>query len=441
MWLLKKVEELNIFDEPYNHRGPNALRRGRVKTRIFIPLFLIGCIVPIILNTQPELKSVFVLNPSIQDVKSLFSQSPQQLVCPCANPSIAIRKIRDFSKPTFILDDWCSNYLSTTNTTTGEESWACAYPANYTKTPGLCETGAFNYFCELQFESGNTTDDCIVNQDSILNSGLYLIDQSCNLGLNWHLAFLSSLEAADILTSNLAGESQLARIASRLEMQFKTQISAVAPSSILIPLFGTFFQCPPSNSVNCPSLSSLMSDSGLYCFDNIALDGQTSCLFLVPAYVPLDLNQYLVNLTQGNSRTINIDFNYSLYFDQCAPASCTYVEMQRNSAWAIIVTVVALVGGLFTVLTKSLDILVDFFMPGDPETVPGVRPKKTHGEAEVEIQEMGNSFGMMTLPQFATTSGEELRAFQDIKAIGAEMQEIDVANSQADLDSMDRPLM
>jgi hypothetical protein len=164
------------------------------------------------------------------------------------------------------------------------------------------------------------------NLDNIRTTGLLLVDLGCELGVNSVIVFVTSLASMDILTSNLAKESQLASMGLQLEMQLNDQIKAIASSSLDMPVFGSFLNCP-NTSAGCTNLwenlnsaytsscfTDINGDTGSGVFNNNVPGDDTdtvTCDFILPSsYLNAGTMQdFLHSLSDGFLKEVNVNFN------------------------------------------------------------------------------------------------------------------------------------
>ncbi len=360
--------------------SPRVLRRGKVKTWVFLSSFTVALIVLITLNVLPETITIIINRPSLSQYLDVSNSS--NLQCTCSSPNIApptiITNLYGGPKravgycrsddapclspyppfPMYTLLSPCDSFLNSTYLTPGEQLYAWC---NSTEAmPEICSD--LDNFDAI----GHNVEILAVMCQSLIGIGVGLSDR---------------LYSTTITTPYLLSNDQLTSVFTQLSNDLFGESSFRANS---LQNFGSLFATvTPSLAESTGWVTFLFS-----CFStDISQLYNTSFVVIPPYYnVPPDCELIYDSFNTNYLSNVFIDFSYENYFAECAPSSCTYVTTQRLPLVKIVSVVLGLIGGIATVLLHGVDILINIFMSADENDTS---PSKT--KRNVELQQRSPS--------------------------------------------------
>lgn len=382
----------------------------RLASRIYLSLLALS-LVSLLLFTGSALqtRTVTIASPSRSTFERLSSDYPSTLVCPCSNISISYDQFLTFSpayhplcSSQFVDPHWISSLFNTTFSNAYPLDFRLIASSHFGMLAALCRTAieavshALTEFSSSRLISTNTFSRSMFTAQSAafveqmqrttvadvhridrllsfnleqnrLFSGLRTNFYVSNVpGSNGYVSY-EMIYAADSYPNNVASPptdvQQQCLCSDSFDCHSRAALfnvsRSIVPSSVLWP-YPSAISFVPGMTSGCISRNAL-SQSTLEClFDSTCLTTISAFLSAFSTAVPLDRSsnssrfppnrtvqsifaQLMIESWQNNS-------HFHGYFQQCAPAQCTYSYAQRFSLVYMITTLVGLFGGLNVVM-------------------------------------------------------------------------------------------
>ncbi len=387
-------------------------RTQRISTILFILLFIASMTVilvytlPLMItilneNTNTMVKTVMVSAPSLEKYLQLYSAFSQTLQCTCSKASINYAMFIDIG---YSLHQVCSSVFV-------DQSWidylqmqsGNTVLRNDFRSTGSSAFQALRVFCDLtpqtisdglvRFYSNQYVSTSLIPPKLMKVEIESLVDQ-----------FRSSLSSSFLLSYSMIREIiQANALFSGLGTNYHVGIAN--SNSYVSTVANTYNGCSCASSSTCvtqssiyqyPSLTILFNIPGFYtgcyaiesllqstleCFyDQQCLDKLQSYISSSSSMTVTALNSSLPSMYYMKS-TIkefvdnlmieewNTSLSYERYYDQCNPTQCTYTytdtgntddtfELRKNIILNIVIILLAIIGGLNTVLRCVVPLLV-----------------------------------------------------------------------------------
>ncbi|CAF1007772.1 unnamed protein product [Adineta steineri] len=434
--------DLNLFKSSLRQQ-PSDIKQQRWTSRIYITLLTLALIILTLHGLLSfETKLIQVSNPSFSIVQQLQSHANiiSSLQCSCTQLTIPYGQFiqlqpfyHQVCSSDFVTDDWITAFddldtaLYTINLGINLLDFALSQPL-FVLLQALCVYSNETIADALQtFQRTPLVSAQLLTVNDFKNQMSSVIHE---FELETTSTFLHFIQ----LLRNITYVNQ---IMSGLESNFNSTVSGV--SSYQVSFFMTTYTttdsnssytCSCANDATCKTQWGLYSRStavipsyslpGFYCACQVVdslLQSTLECFYDNQDCMRIITDFYNVstsgNFTFGNFTLLNSSFigsrytinstveslvsqmfieswsnstNYSSYFAQCQPASCSYTISQRNNLVETITRIVGLIGGL----SVSLRILVPFLVIAYIAIIR--RLWSQHQEAVPELTSLGARF-------------------------------------------------
>ncbi|CAF1637182.1 unnamed protein product, partial [Adineta ricciae] len=358
---------------------------GQLSTRLYIVLLIVTSgVLAFYYVLQLRTIKVTIDRPDIDAYKSLLLEHGDTLQCRCSSVSskynnfVQIQPIfHPICSSLFVSEEW---YMNITSSLAPDlfiydtRDYRRFLSSHLQLLSGLCSEAmqSVNSYITQFLESFFLTDQLV--PASTLNTSIHTLVNSSQLNapnsfvtrlsllraVNYGNAIISSYGTNFEYIDPWVNESYSAAITQSivyadecscaLSMNCTVQAGFVAPDSLkIVPIKGLKMGCTPSEA---------FLSSTLECFYN------SSCLDLILQYTNNSDNTIEISILSTNNSQYSMDssildlitnvfiekwitsINYSIYFQQCSPSSCSYTYQQRFD-WLYTVTVlIGYIGGL-----------------------------------------------------------------------------------------------
>jgi hypothetical protein len=407
--LWHSLVNLNLF-ESSKQRQPSDIKQQCWTTRLYIVLLASGVVIlTFYLLLRHETKSIQVTKPSLSFIKDLQQSQSDGLIsslqCPCTQLTIPygeLVQLQPFYHQVCSSDFVSLRWIDAVGDTIHADSTENYYLDFHNTAPlfqllkSMCDFSNATVMNSLQtFEQNQLVTAELLDGDLFNNQTLSAIDQFKVETTNKFVHFLQIMRNFTYINQILTGSFD----------NFDVQI-APSPShaaALFIWSYSTSdgnlsLSCSCANNPSCKTTTGIYTGHhgqwivhyivpGLYtaCFPVESLlqstlecfyDNQDCLTFLINYYNA----SFFSNFTQLNSSSSASQFaanstigtllgelfieywsgspNYSAYFAQCQPASCSYEISRADTVPEAMTTVVALIGGLSVALHMLTPMLV-----------------------------------------------------------------------------------
>ncbi|CAF1303056.1 unnamed protein product [Adineta steineri] len=401
---------LNLFKSSPRQQ-PSDIRQQLWTTRIYITLLILALIILTLYGMLSfETKLIQVNKPSFSTVQQLQSKSQINLIsslqCPCTQLTVSYGQFIQFHpfyhqicSSDFISERWIDAFDDITSDFLQQNVFVLAYvdflfsQTLFVLLKGLCSFSNETIANALQtFEQNQLVDTQLLTVDEFTNQISSVINQFELETKNTFLHFLQLLRNITHVNQILSGTGSNYIIDIASPPNYTTSLS-----------IATYYDDNSSDICSCANDSSCKMNWGLFTGNPAVIQVYTipefyyacqpvesllqstlKCFYDDQDCLSIIINFYNVssfnNFTRLNSSSHASRFmrnstigsllsemfieswsestNYSSYFAQCQPSSCSYTISQRNSLLEILTTLVGLIGGL----SVSLRILVPFLV-------------------------------------------------------------------------------
>jgi hypothetical protein len=394
-FIVNRLRQFNLFlsDDPTENDDYET--RGQIiATRLFLVLFILSLVILTIYSSQRQVtKTVTIVNPSIEQYKSLNDNHSQTLDCPCESIDIP-RQTFITLRPTyhqvcqssFVSSEWITGlYNISFNLNLYTRDFRFLGGLTFITIRSLCQLSltlindGLSDFGESTFLTVQT-----ISENQLVQEGQSLINLFISTSEN---AFISSLQTvrdttqANVLLSGLATSTSVridtlngtdVTMAIRAKTYNVSSCSCYAdptcvePASLYSPdLTKTLLYTLPGFLIGCymveatlkSNLSPLYNQSWIDDFRaRIQFDDYNSVPVNTTALNSSLNSQYNmttpINVMMENMMTEPwyTYVNYSAYYEQCHPTECKYTYVVKFDIVYIVTTIIALIGGLVTIL-------------------------------------------------------------------------------------------
>ncbi|CAF4109964.1 unnamed protein product, partial [Adineta steineri] len=395
VFIRKIIIELNIFEHyPSTDR---QIRFQRYGTRLYIFLLFNSLAVFITLTfLKSSIQSKTILHPNQSQFIQLQQDYPQTLSCPCTEISMNYSTFitiqphyHQLCSSDLISDKWIEYIV-------GSIYDDIVYYTNDYRVTGYSQFQLLTMFCQ---QAQQAIDDAlhVLLQTTFISSQV-LTQQSFQVQINsvietWKLTTVNTfIRTIELFRASMQGNQLASGIANnnrttnsisgkstwyaRIYSNCLCALSATCHQTIGIYVYNSSSIIPtllysiPTFFIGCNPTEALLLSS-LECFYNL------SCMLEIDHYINSsesfnfsalnpDLNpsnetmESIVNRLMVDTWSSNISF--ALYYNQCAPLSCTVQYEDRDNLFLIITSIVGIFGGLslglklvITIILQSID--------------------------------------------------------------------------------------
>ena len=409
--ILKKIKDSNMFssenplDNDEYHKQTQIL-----STRVFIVVFLICIISLTIFSSQKTFtKTVRYENPTIEQYEYLYKDHREALQCPCQQISIKQKTFLSL-QPTFhqicqsrFIDSHWAAVLAImpklSRETYGFYDFRLLGGPIFRTIASLCQFSSITIeeklvsFYDSQFISTHT-----ISQESLIRQGESAINLFISniehiwlteLLINRHTMHKNQLLPAAAPTVVIVGqifnstyvqlEATSTTFNDSLVCSCRRDPTCIIPAAVYTsnvtimnfkPVFfipGFYSGCYIVESTFKSNLHILYNQSWIDEFRNlIQYDYYSPIEFQTPALNKSVQSQYnLTTSIENIAKHLMIEnwnpfINYSSYYEQCQPTECSYTYTVKSDFIYIFTTIIALIGGLMTILQLIIPRAVKF---------------------------------------------------------------------------------
>lgn len=385
------LKNFNLFESGSD--DVTIIRHERLSTRLYL-VFMFVAIVALVIYVALLTRTIIVtvFRPTESEYKQLFDQYPDTLTCPCSRISI---RYQEFTRVQVTFHEVCQSQFIT-------QQWIDKiYSANVTFIPVndiRTIISAFwqfvRFFCILSKDIQNDvyTD---FNRTLLLTPTIQpptLVEEKITTSFYFflNLALSSFQRNLLIVRGSTIGNGFFSSLATNYyfyldggwsvnvigyllmnDVSFEDGCSCLSPAGCPQPV-GIFFSNETSNWTIIPGMV----------FDCLILDGtlasslqcfyDTECLSLIES--TLSINASIEPLNNQNRfphnttlqtildelmiEQLSTVINFSLYYSQCNPATCTYSYLRRFDALYIATLSLSAFGGISAILRLFVIVLM-----------------------------------------------------------------------------------
>ena len=384
------------------------LKNQRISTRLFLILFPIAVVIlTVYASISPITKTVTVKEPSFSVYTGLYERYPQTIICPCSQTTIAYGNFLSFN-PAF--HQVCQSYFVS-------DEWI----------KHLNFQGQYAYYLDIR-KIGSASFQvisslCQISQQTVKEELLTLNSTSViSLSLIPSSVFLSQIEAAVNLFEQTTINTFLTTLSLNRNVTATNNIMTTLQTNAAIQLltradfdggFGLNYISFQYGADNCSCLLTSQCVEEMVIYDSTSASVQftvsnfftgcyvleavlqssltcfydkSSCLTQLQFYLadsspyPLTTNVTVLNssLSSQYATTTTLEemienlmlekwgseIVFEKYFQECLPSSCTFSFTSRNSMLYIATTVSGLIGGVATVLSFLVPLIIEHLRRG-----------------------------------------------------------------------------
>ncbi|CAF0768516.1 unnamed protein product [Adineta steineri] len=384
-----KVKAYIIKFNLFNNRSQDErqIRQGRLTTRLYL-IFLVSTLIVLIVHTSFSMQTISttIISPSQEQYKQLERQYSNTLQCPCTVVAIPYK---EFIHVTPMYHQLCTSdfirafgYDSFPVSEYGQWSNIHFVGSSHVRTlAALCDLANLTIIDETnRFYSTMFINAQVISHDLFASKAHAFIDRFFNstraafsnrmllintvIHVNQYITGLRTNFELDLETEYpLLDPSQLNRIriitSSRYEIINHKMVYCARNASLMLwgestnmLIAGLRIDCWIVNSVlestltcwynsRCiDQLRKLLADNDLFLKTNItALNNKVSSRFPTNVRVKVIVDEVMVEKW-------NYSISYTDFYHKCRPAYCTFSYQKRMNVLYIIITLIALFGGL-----------------------------------------------------------------------------------------------
>ncbi|CAF1265964.1 unnamed protein product [Adineta ricciae] len=397
MFLFTKIFSMNIFPPRRFPGDIDAAKRkylGQYATRLYIVLLIFGLsILTIYAAVDPQILTKTFSKPSLSDYRRLIRDHNDTLQCPCSTISsilhqyVSIKPVfHQVCSSAFVSSEWRAKILAGFNPNLlvyDKHDYRRFLFAHFQFLYGLCDISArsVNETIDTFLSSSFITSQLRSESDLSTYINL-LLEQSKSqapqtltrllfllLSINRGNAFISTYGSnyqyliPPFNGTTIYGTWSVAytipiKYDNNCSCAFNTNCTTTAKffnnnSSEMISVEGFRMGCTPSESFFASNLQCLYN---LSCINLIQQQINCTNATTMDALNSTDQSRFFMNITiQDFFNDLFIEnwstvINYSVYFDRCAPAFCSYTYIEQANSLHTITFLLGLYGGLNVVL-------------------------------------------------------------------------------------------
>jgi len=378
-YIYKKLIDLDLFSEAYfghNISATRAKRLSQLTTRLYIVLIIICLIISILhMFIHPQILTKIITEPSLNIYKQFSQKYADTFQCSCSQTSIIHDKyttivpiFHQICSNSFILDEWKFNL-----TAYARNDYRRFIFAHLQFLTGLCALSnqIINAFIDQLFSSLFLGTQLL--SESILSArinGLIKTSEStASSTLNRLIFLLRSINHGTALISTYGSNFQYIRnlnttisyAMSTQPMIYENNCSCGLNATCISP--ATFVMENSSETIRLKGLNMGCTPTESFLVSTLECFYDLTCINLLQTYTTESFQPLLMNNSKFAIKTPMIDLvnhlfienwsvtiNYSLYFQQCAPAYCSYIYVQQMNSLYTITTILSIYGGLSVIL-------------------------------------------------------------------------------------------
>ncbi|CAF4015884.1 unnamed protein product [Rotaria sp. Silwood1] len=419
--VIDKIRKLNLFNTNITRNDPFELRTSIISTRIYIILVCVSvCILIIYVSTNTRTQTFTILNPSQNTFEDLYMKYSSIVKCPCKTIAIQYDNfVSEYSQyhpvcsSLFISAAWLAStsYLNWPDQAERIVDFKGSGQTFFVALQTLCslaKTTVFNAWYNFK-QSAYITDQVVSKKEMIEHIQTTLnqfhsntvaqFKQSLTL-IQFHSINMYAVGAGNVrletYTSANSTNQYLAfyykqvywdncsctlndNCVSPMGFYNYSQKDLAYPSSLIFNIPQFFIGCFVLQSVLQSSLECFFNQTCLDAVQFQIRSSQSINITILQANTTRFLPETLIKVIVDNLMLEQWGDNiqYSQYYQQCAPESCSYTITSHNDFSYIITLLISLFGGVSMALKLAIPIIVrwirNLYRPNINPIVPSPR--------------------------------------------------------------------
>ena len=395
--------EFNLFKSGLNQ--PDILQRERLSTRLYLLLISVA-LITLILYTAFGTETIHVVihDPTLETYETLYSKYVETLKCPCSQIAVKYSQFIDIvpiyhqvCSSSFVTDEW----IEASYRKNGSYLWPMDVRTTISAHAQFLRAFCTNTQRGISFVLNEILPTPLVSAEvlpeSLVEIQVKITEKSIQSAGQWQISVLITFVQLTMSSSSImtglgtnaflyipSNDSSSASVSVNSYQQNNNSPPCYCLTTSNCPIAGALYpteQMPTFGQYNLDIVqngSTPIKGIQTGCFGIESVLGSTlecyydrNCYGLFVSnperFTPLISN---ANDTFASDTTINdllnvlmvdkwsVNMSYPNYYSTCAPKTCSYSYNQRNQFFIILTSIIALIGGLNSILRLIVPVLI-----------------------------------------------------------------------------------